>query len=76
MAFGVQLSSSSRAYRRFCSERLEPPPDVSEPQWWGGIMRAATADRDARGRFIARTIAAIPIAGGAKETTAPWWLAL
>jgi hypothetical protein len=34
-------------------------------------MKAATADRDARGRFVARTIEET-----VKETAAPWWLAL
>ena len=38
-------------------------------------MRAATADRDALGRFIQREIA-VDSAKPVKQTTAPWWLAL
>jgi hypothetical protein len=71
MSVRIQLLTSSRAHRRSYSERLKPPPDVSEPQWWGGIMRAATADRDALGRFIQREIA-VDSAEPVKETTAPW----
>jgi hypothetical protein len=71
----IQLSTSLRAYRRAYSKRLEPPPEVSEAQWWDGIMRAATADRDTLGRFIQREIA-VDSAEPVKETTAPWWLAL
>jgi hypothetical protein len=67
----VHLKSSlrpSRDERRAYSRALIPPPEVAEAQWWGGIMRAADADRDKRGRFVRRPSTA--------EAIPPWWMAL